>query len=857
MNPNIKNYCTMPLSFQINRGQSDPEVKFLSNSCSYNLLLTPSEAIMILKPSLNNDIETNMQAKNLRQAAANLDPAAIVRLKLSGTNEKQEILGLEEQSGKFNYFVGNSSDNWRTDIPTYAKVKYRDVYPGIDAIYSVNQLQLKWDFIVHPGANPDLISLDFSENEQLHLDDYGNLLLTTGDNEIRIGKPVVYQEATEQRQEVLASYILNGHQVSFRLGNYDTTKPLVIDPTIEYSTYLGGSNDDFGYGITSDSAGNVYVTGLTWSSWSSPPGFPIKDPYQADNAGLYNAFITKIDATGALVYSTYLGGTDADNGWSIAVDSAGNAYVTGTTFSTDFPTVNPIQANNNGNFDVFVTKLNAAGNTLIYSTYLGGSQDDIGYSITLDPNNNAYVTGYTESSSADTIGFPTMNPMQPDNNSVIGFRDAFVTKINADGSLGYSTYLGGWKNDIGYAITVDPAGNAYVTGSTESDPVLSPPPNGFPITPGCFQPGFGGIRDAFVTKLKTDGSLGYSSYLGGGDVDEGRSIAVDLASNAYVTGFTASNNASSPPFPTTANPLQSDNNGNIDAFVTKINASGSALVYSTYLGGTNEDKGFGIAVDSNGYAYVTGSTYSSGTVSPPGFPLKNPLQTDNNGLNDAFITKITPNGSGLIYSTYLGGKSYDQGYSIAADSAGNAYVTGFTFSSWTPSPPGPPPGPPGFPVVDPIQANTNGPYDVFALKLASVANLSIAKSGSPNPLPLGQNLTYQITVTNNGPDPATNVILTDTLPPNVDFISASSGCGQIAGIVTCDLGTLAPNDIAIVTIVVKPNKTGSFTNTATVTSIQSPPVSATITTTVFTPVIIKFTNTTVKRDWRKNPPCGC
>lgn len=849
MNPKINNYCTIPLSFQINRGQSDPEVKFLSNSCSYNLLLKPSEAIMILKPSLNNAIERNMLRKNLRQAAVNLDPAVIVRLKLSGTNEKQEILGLEEQSGKVNYFVGNSPNNWRTDIPTYGKVKYRDVYPGIDAIYSVNQLQLKWDFIVHPGANPDLISLDFSENEQLQLDDYGNLLLTAGDNEIRIGKPMVYQEAAKQRQEVLASYILNGNQVSFRLGNYDTTKPLVIDPTIEYSTYLGGSNDDFGYGIASDSAGNVYVTGLTWSSWSSPPGFPIKDPYQADNAGLYNAFITKIDATGALVYSTYLGGTDADNGWSITVDSAGNAYVTGTTFSTDFPTVNPIQADNNGNFDVFVTKLNAAGNTLIYSTYLGGSQDDIGYSIALDPNNNAYITGYTESSSADQNGFPTKNPMQSDNNSVIGFRDAFVTKINADGSLGYSTYLGGWKNDIGYAITVDPVGNAYVTGSTESDPVLSPPPNGFPITPGCFQPGFGGIRDAFVTKLNTDGSLGYSSYLGGGDVDEGRSIAVDSASNnTYVTGFTASAD-----FPLTS-PLQPNYNGDIDAFVTKISANGSSLIYSTYLGGAKEDKGYGIAVDSNGYTYVTGSTYSSSTDTP-GFPLKNPLQTDNNGLNDAFITKITPNGSGLIYSTYLGGKSYDQGYSIAADSDGNAYVTGFTFSSWTPSPPGPPPGPPGFPVVDPIQANTNGPYDVFALKLASVANLSIAKSGSPNPLSLGQNLTYQITVTNNGPDPTTNVILTDTLPPNVDFISASSGCGQIAGIVTCDLGTLAPNDIAIVTIVVKPKNTGPITNTATVTSIQSTPASVTITTEVYIPV--SFTNFTVKRDWRKNPPCGC
>jgi uncharacterized repeat protein (TIGR01451 family) len=845
MNPNIKNYCTMPLGFQINHGQSDQQVKFIAHSSSYNLLLTPSETIMILKPSRDNDIERNMQTKNLRQTAANLSPAAIVRLKLSNTNENQEILGLEEQSGKVNYFIGNAPDNWRTDIPTYAKVKYRDVYPGIDAIYSANQQQFKWDFIVHPGANPDLISLDFSENEQLKLDDHGNLLLSAGEEEIRIGKPVVYQESAEQRSEVLASYVLKDHQVSFRLGNYDTTKSLIIDPTIEYSTYLGGTSDDYGYGITSDLNGNVYVTGLTWSvGTTSPPGFPTKNPYQVDNLGFYNAFITKIDGTGALVYSTYLGGTDADNGWSIAVDSAGNAYVAGATFSTDFPTVNPIQDVNHGNWDVFVTKLNAAGNTILFSTYLGGSQDDIGYSIALDPNNNIYVTGYTKSSSADPYGFPTLNFIQGNNN---GLTDAFVTKINSNNPLSYtlhySTYLGGWKNDIGYAITADSTGNAYITGSTESYPVITPPHNGFPFTPLCFQPNFGGIADAFVTKLNANGLLSYSSYLGGGDYDEGRGIAVDSASNAYVTGFTASNNASSPPFPT-EKPLQLDTNGGIDAFVTKINASGSSpLVYSTYLGGANEDKGFGIAVDSSGYAYVTGSTSSSST-SPPGFPLKNPLQTNNNGFNDAFITKITPNGSGLIYSTYLGGNSYDQGYSIAADSDGNTYVAGFTLSAGATSPP-------GFPVKKPIQANSNDHYDVFALKLLSVASLSITKSAYPIPLPLGQNLTYQITVTNHGPDPATNVIVTDTIPPDMIFISASTGCGEIAGIVTCNLGTLAPGS-ATITIVVRPTKVGSFTNTATATSTQSGPVSVTITTTTAI-----FTNLTVKRDWRKNPPCGC
>jgi len=855
MNPTIKNYCPLPVSFQLNRGQSDPEVKFLTQASGYNLLLTPSATVMVLKPSAESYVEKNLQPtgftseKSFRSAAGKQTPAAVVQLKLIGVNENSQIIGLEELPGKVNYFVGNAPDKWRTDIPTYAKVKYLDVYPGIDMIYSGNERQLEWDFIVHPGANPDLISLDFAGNEQLLLDDHGNLLLTAGSEQIRISKPVVYQEAAHQRNTVFCSYICNDHQVGFQLGDYDPSKPLIIDPIIEYSTYLGGSDEDKGYGITSDAAGNVYVTGYTTSSTAFPPGFPVLDPYQADNASVAipDAFITKITATGALVYSTYLGGTGADTGWSIAIDAAGNAYVTGSTSSTDFPTANPIQGINNSNgagFDVFVTKLNAAGNALIYSTYLGGTQDDGGYGIAVDQAGNAYVTGYTQSSSLFPPGFPTQNPIQPDNNSVFPLNDAFVTKINADGSLGYSTYLGGSNNDIGNAITVDSAGNAYVTGST-----MSAPPNGFPITLGSFQPVFGGNIDAFVTKLNADGSLGYSSYLGGGNLDEGRSITVNSAGNAYVTG-----NTSSIDFPT-INPLQPNNNGgSSDAFVTRISADGSSLVYSTYLGGADQDIGYGITVDSNGYIYVTGSTFSSGANSPPGFPTKNPLQADNNGLNDAFITKITPDGSGFIYSTYLGGKSFDEGNSIAADSDGNTYVTGFTFSSWTPSPPGPPPGPPGFPVENPIQANTNGPWDVFVLRLAPVATLTITKTGSPNPLPLGQNLTYQITITNNGPDPVTNLTLIDTLPPDVDFISASTGCGQIAGIVTCILGTLAPDSSVTVTIVVKPNNAGTITNTATATSTQTNPVSVSITNTVIIPVFIKFTNITLKRDWRENPP---
>ena len=850
MKPTIKNYCPLPISFQRNQGQNDPEIKFQAQANGYDLLFTPAAAVMVLKPS--GPSQRNLQLKDLSPRKSL--PSVIVgeplptrvELKMSGSNKDPRILGLEKLPGQVNYFLGDHSDNWLTNIPTYAKVQYRDIYPGIDVIYSMNKRQLEWDFIVHPGANPDLITLDFTENDEVVVDQHGNLLVTAGKELIRISKPVVYQETALHRNAVFGSYRLDGQQVSFQLSDYDPGKPLVIDPVIEYSTYLGGLNDDQGYGIATDSAGNVYITGLTWSSWTSPPGFPLKDPYQANNLGMYNAFITKINSEGALVYSTYLGGTNADTSRSIAVDTKENAYVIGTTYSNDFPTVNPIQANNNGSWDVFVTKLNAAGNALIYSTYLGGTQDDIGNGIAVDPAGNAYITGYTQSSSLFPPGFPTKNAIQPDNNSVYPLNDIFVTKINPDGSLGYSTYFGGGNNDMANGIAADTKGNVYVTGST-----MSVPPTGFPITPGCFQPSFGGNTDAFITKFNADGSLGYSSYLGGGTYDEGVSITVDSTGNSYVTGFT-----SSVDFPTKV-PFQANNNGDMDAFVTKVNADGSSLVYSTYLGGAIDDRGYGITVDTNNYVYVTGSTFSAGATSPPGFPTKRAIQPDSSSVypfNDAFITKIKPDGSALIYSTYLGGKSYDEGHGIIADSEGNTYVTGFTFSSWTPSPPGPQPGPPGFPVKNPLQANNNGPWDVFVLKLTPVANLTITKSASPSPLTLGQNLTYQITVMNLGPDPATDVIVTDTLPPDVDFIS-STGCSQLADSVTCNLGILDPDTSAVITITIKPQKIGTITNTATVTSKQSSPVTTMITTKIIPPITpLLYTNRTIVTNWRKNPP---
>ncbi len=394
------------------------------------------------------------------------------------------------------------------------------------------------------------------------------------------------------------------------MAAYDVSRPLIIDPVLTYSTYLGGSSDDVGYAIAVDSVGNAYVTGSTAST-----NFPTASPIQPASGGGTDAFITKLNTSGStLAYSTYLGGNSDDFGYAIAVDSAGNAYVTGYTFSTNFPTANPIQpANALGGFDAFVTKINASGSALVYSTYLGGNGNDIGHGIAVDAAGNTYVTGET-----DMTTFPTVNPIQGCSGPL-----AFVTKINASGSaLVYSTCLGGGSGvSRGFAIAVDSAGNAYVTGHTSS--------TNFP-TVNPIQPVFGGALDAFVTKINAGGSaLVYSTYLGGITTDDGRGIAVDAAGNAYVTGFTRSTN-----FPT-MNPIQAANaGGTADAFVTKLNAAGSALVYSTYLGGNGQDIGYGIAVDSSRSVYVTGNTASTN------FPTMNPFQAANAGGIEAFVARL-------------------------------------------------------------------------------------------------------------------------------------------------------------------------------------------------------------------------
>ncbi|HEY3119151.1 MAG TPA: SBBP repeat-containing protein, partial [Vicinamibacteria bacterium] len=569
------------------------------------------------------------------------------------------------------------------------------VYPGVDVVYYGHQRDLEYDFVVAPGGDPAAIRLAFDGADRIEIDGAGDLILQLGGHTLRQHRPFIYQDVDGVRREVRGGYLLMGREarrVGFAVGPYDASKPLVIDPTLAYSTYLGGSAWDSADAITVDAAGNAYVTGHTSST-----DFPATSgafSAHANGNGVGDVFVAKLNPAGnALVYATYLGGSGIDEGLGIAVDASGSAYVTGraganfpTTAGAYQPAYGTPPAGSGGDGDAFVAKLDPTGANLVYSTYLAGTDLDEAYGIAVDAAGNAYVTGRTYSS-----GFPTTSGAFQ--TILGGLSDVFVTKLESSGSsLGYSTFLGGSGFDWGFGIALDAAGNAYVAGRTSSDFPLANP----------LQPNPGGLGDGFIAKLNAAGStLIYSTFLGGSRYDEVDAIAVDGSGQAYVTGWTMSTD-----FPATGGAFRTSNasaaTAGTDAFVTKVDAAGSSLVYSTYLGGSGTDSGSAIAVDASGRAHVTGRSESTD------FPMVDPLQPVSDTYGDGFLAKFNPAGSALVQSTGLGGDGSESGSGIAVDASScNVYLAGETHSLVFPTTSGA------------FQTTAHGGGDAFVTKIAN------------------------------------------------------------------------------------------------------------------------------------------
>lgn len=620
----------LPIFFTPNAGQTDPEMRYTAQI-------------------------DDLRAGFARDFAIFQSHGTGIRVRFPGASSSVRVEGIDPLSARANFLIGNDPAFWHTGIATFQGIVYRSLYPGIDMIYSEKDRQFKSEFRIAPGADPGRIRLDYADVDSARIGADGDLLIRSGALELRDHAPIAYQISPEgARRPVTAGYKIlpGGRTVAFDLEEYDAALPLVIDPVISYSTYMGGSGQSAITAITVDASGNLYAAG-----WTEAVDFPVSNAIQAVDRGGVDAFMFKLNAAGSqLLYATYIGGRNDDRAAAIAVDSGGQVYLAGSTASSDFPLVSSLRPTLGGTRDAFVLKLNAIGNLLVYSTYLGGTGYDVATALALDSSGNAYVAGDTQS-----VNFPVSGPVQ---SALGGKTDVFITKLTPAGAILFSTYLGGANDEHAGGIALDSSHNIYVAGGTSSlnFPVAAP-----------FQATNGGGQDAFVTKLSTSPQILYSSYLGGnggqaGSPEQANAIAVDATGAAYVAGVTNSTN-----FPVTNGAFQRSPEGVQDAFITKVSAIG-ALVYSTYLGGQSFDWASGIAVDAGGNAWVTGYTSSAG------FPDVASVQFAFNGFYDAFISELAPSGSGLTFSTFYGGAGADQANAIALDPSGNIYVGGQTSS---------------------------------------------------------------------------------------------------------------------------------------------------------------------------------
>jgi hypothetical protein len=777
----IQSLADVPLAFEANRGQTDSTVDFVSRGNGYTIFLSHAEAVVALRSGSHKTAESaNSWPK---------DGAYAVRMALVGASARTKASAIDELAGKANYFTGNDPAKWRTNVPRYQKVRYEDIYPGIDLIYYGTSGQLEYDFVLRPNADPHFVRIRFDGAQSLRVTDSGDLLVGIKSGKLLFHRPILYQESKGTRTPVSGQYSLSGSTVKFRVGKYDHSRELVLDPVLAYATYLGGSTSDYGQGIALDNSGAAYITGYTQST-----DFPTTaGAYSSAMVGQYDAFVTKLNSSGsALVYSTYLGGSALDQATGIAVDSSGNAYVSGFTQSADFPVVNPLPAPNNTlqSFqNAFVAEIGPDGSALLYSTYLGGSQSDQANAVVVDSAGNAYIAGNTQSAN-----FPIVNGFQT---AIVGGNDGFVSEIQAGGgALLYSTFLGGSADDFLNALTLGPGSGVtlYLVGQTKS--------TDFPTTAGVLQSSCavdtsGVCNDAFVAAINPSASsassLLFSTFLGGKGTEAANAVAADV-SGIYVAGSTSSSD-----FPTMQPEQSSYAGGSSDAFMTKLRTDGTGLFFSTFLGGGGSDFAIGIAVDAGGNSYVSGTTLSSDFPAFNALPAPNNIFQGSAGNSDAFLAKLNNTGSTLIVSTFLGGTGNDVANAVVVDSSGNAYVAGTTSSQDMPT----------VNAFQPAKGGPSGTGNAFMVELSQlaqpVANLSTTSLSFASQLVGTTSVPQSITLSNFG-DAALNISAVTT---SGDY--QANGCsGSILAAGSCELS-----------ISLTPTNTGDRSGTVTITDNAS------------------------------------
>jgi Big-like domain-containing protein/beta-propeller repeat-containing protein len=694
----------LPLAFEANSGQFDRRVKFLARGPRQRAFVT-SEGLVL---ALQGDRRTGT--------------SSVLRLQLEGANKGAELRGVERLETVSNYFHGNDPGRYITNVPNFSRVMQPGIYPGVDLAYYGNRRRLEYDFIVSPGADVGRIKLRLRGHDSARLSKSGDLVITTKAGELVLKKPSAYQDRDGQRIEVAAAYALKGNRVTFDVGAYDAEFALVIDPMVAYSTLVGGSGNDYGYAIAVGADGSVYIVGQTSSS-----DFPVVSAFQSglSSVSAIDAFVAKLNPSGTgLVYATYLGGRGGNSqAGGIALDAAGNAYVAGQTASSRFPvTAGAYQTTFISN-EGFITKLGPQGNTLVYSTFVHGVNNTARFPITVDTSGNAIFTGFSSASFVTTPG-----AFQP---VAAGGHDVFVLKLNAAGSAAvYATLLGGSGTDEGESVAADSAGNAYITGRTDSV--------NFPLL-NALQTVRKGFQDAFITKFNASGALVYSTYLGGSDQETGWGVAVDSQGNAYVTGTTHSSD-----FPAVR--AQSAVMPSFSPFIAKLNASGNGLLYSGTLVANGaailgEPSPSGIALDGAGNAYVAGNAYF--TVSR--FPEVDPVVVDltNTGESLPFVAKVQElDQIVLTYSTLFGvpGQTVHDTFAwgIAVDASGNAYVAGQVSS-------------PLFPTTQGAFQHTVRAEDAFVFKLSPGTRFPTKVSSSPLSPTSSDSITLRAAVTNTAP----------------------------------------------------------------------------------------------------------